>query len=142
MAQLTFAQYYFSAAVDTTLSAATPAKAAGTTTLVAANGFTHTNNRMTCTDSTSRKYLILAAISCTKSGGSETDGSFHIYKNGTLVTGSTVSRTLANTSDEGAMAVAGLVDLVNTDYVELWVESANGDDVRVESGTVTAVLLG
>ena len=145
--KLTFGSFYFSTPALTTLAAATPAKAAGTTTINPAsvgNGFTMPANNRLQLDSgqTTRVYRVSALVSLVKSDGGSTDGKLYIAKNGTIVAESGITRTLANTSDFGAVAAGWMVSLAADDYVELWVETTNGDDVTIQDGGLGATVLG
>lgn len=138
--EMSHADYYFSTPAATTLSAATPAKVAGTTTAVFAEGFTmDANNRLTLdAGARNRDVSIIAAISATKAAGAgATIASFYLYKNGALIPGSTINRTMANTTDEGAIACVGQTTMVPGDYIELWCATVDGDDITVQSGSVS-----
>lgn len=142
--KLTYAGCYFSTPALTTLAAATPTKAAGTTTSMPVdNGFTHTDNRLTLdAGQTTRDYRVSANFSVVKSDGGATDASFYIAKNGSILTPSKIIRTLANTSDHGSVSIGTGVELEADDYVELWVETTNGDDLTVEAGGLGVSVLG
>lgn len=135
--------YYFSTPAATALAAAVPAKASGNTTATLLVGFTTTDNRLTKdTGLPSRNYLVVASISTTKAGGSATEGSFYIAKNGVVVAESQINRTLAGSTDTGAMPISSLVELEGDDYVEIFVETVNGDDITVEYGNLSATVAG
>ena len=142
--QLSYGSFYFSSSAATTLSSATPAKAAGTTTECVSNGMTvSSSNRITLdAGQTTRDYEVTVAISVTKAGGGATLGTFHIAKNGTVVTGAMVNRSLANTSDEGAVALTFQITLAATDYLEIFIETNNGDNLTVESGGMSIQVIG
>ena len=138
---LTYGGYYFSTPALTTLSAATPLKAAGTTTAKPVNGFTHTaSNRLTYNGTVTRDFMVTVTFSANTAAGAETC-SFHLYKNGSLVTGSTIVRKVSN-NDIGAGALSTIVELATNDYVELWVETLGGDNLTIDNGTVIAVVVG
>ena len=143
MAKLTYGSLYFSTPVATVLAAATPLKALGTTTDMQMGDFSSTgNNRLVYGGATTRVFEVTFCGSVTKGGGGSTASSYYIYKNGTLVTGASVGRTIANAADEGAFAVMCHVSLANTDYVELWVETDTGDDLTIQAGVLSARVLG
>ena len=134
---------YFSASALTTLAAATPAKAAGTTAAQDGNiNFTiSTSNRLTYTGVNTEEFHVSMSIGVTKSAGGSTTGSHHLYKNGSLVAGATINRTYANATDAGAVALIAHVSLATNDYVELWLETDSGDDLTVNDGVITIHLL-
>ncbi len=133
-------EYYWSATANTATSG--PTKAAGTTTALQTLGFSHASNKLTYNGKLTLDFLVTVSISMTKDGGTATTGNIHIAKNGSIVTGLNVSRTLANTSDVGSMAFSGTVNLMPTDYIEIYVETANDDDVDVQLGVVSIVEAG
>lgn len=143
MAQLTFGSIYFSTPTATTLSAATPLKASGTTTTMKLAGFLHpSDNRLTYDDAVTRTFEVMFTGSVTKGGGGPTHSDYFLYKNGTLIDGTEISRTIASATDSGAFAVSAQVDLANTDYVELWLATDTGDDLTIQSGILSAKVLG
>ena len=66
----------------------------------------------------------------------------HLYKSGTLIPGATVARTISNGGDKGAFAVSAQVSLDDGQYVELWVESDGVQDITIESGVLSAKVIG
>lgn len=135
-------QYYFSTPASASLVAATPKLAAGTTTSIVADGFTVSSaNRLTYDGMVTRNVSVEATFSVTKTGGGSTTGSFYIYKNGSAVTGVQVDRTLNNSGNELTIALHGIVSLATDDYVELWYATGNGNNMRIESGTVSAIAI-
>lgn len=143
MAQLTFGSIYIDTPVETTLAANTPAKAAGTTATMQLAGFSHpSNNRLTYTDATTRVFDVRFDGSVTKSAGGATQSTYYIYKNGSVITGASVGRTIASASDEGAFAVGGQVTLAQNDYIELWFKTDTGDDLTAAKGVLSAKVLG
>lgn len=142
MAKLSFGACYFSAPAVTTLVAGVPAKAEGTTVAMQLGGFLHpTNNRLEYDQLVTRTFLVSADVSATKSGGGSSLVSFLLYKNGAMVPGARVNRQVS-TVDEGAVAVQCNVQLAQGDYVELWVQTDDGDDVTIEAGTLDAQVIG
>lgn len=61
---------------------------------------------------------------------------FHIYKGGVLVAGSTISRYISN-ADIGAVAITCLVELATNEYVELWCETDDADDLTWQNGVLS-----
>lgn len=130
---------YFSSAVTTTLAAATPAKAAGTT--AAQNGSRHftisTTNRLTYIGVDTDVFRVSCTVGITKSAGGSTTGSHYLYVNDSPVTGASINRTYANATDEGSVALVAHITLTTNDYIELWLETDTGDDLTVNDGTIT-----
>ena len=141
--QLQYGSCYISTPAATAVVAAnTPIKAAGTTTELQTSGFSHTSNRLTYTGTPTLVFNVMAFMSATKAAGTSADVRYAIAKNGTIVTGCSVTRNTTS-SAEGAMGCGGLVSLATNDYVELWIENlTNGDDVTVQEGTLTATIAG
>jgi hypothetical protein len=137
---LTYGGCYWSTPTETANDAATPIKCAGTTSSMGLNGFSHTSNKLTYTGTATRVCFVSASFAVSLAQAGDLDMS--IYKNGALVTGSIVSRTVG-TTDIGAMAVTCLVSLATNDYVELWCEvQQDADDVTIENGVLSAQVLG
>jgi hypothetical protein len=127
---------YFATPAATSNVAATPIKCAGTT---AAQGTAlrvtqATTNRLTYTGVPTRNFSVEVTVSL--SAAAATNGKLHLYKNGSLITGATISRVLP-ISDIGAMAVHALVSLATNDYVELWCETDDGDDITITEGVLS-----
>lgn len=129
---------YFSTPAATANEANVAIKCAGTT---AAQGTAFlvtqaTTNRLTYTGNRTRTFMVSAAVSL--SAAAATNGKLHLYRNGALITGATVRRALPIT-DVGAMALHALVDMATNDYVELWCETDDGDDITIQSGVLSLV---
>jgi hypothetical protein len=144
--KLTYGGYSFSTPAETTLSAATPAKAAGTTTGNPINfGFTASaSNRLTLdSDQATRNYLILAAISAVKgTGGGSSVASYYIALNGVVIDASEVQRTMPNTTDIGSISFGVAIPLSADDYVEIWLATDSGDNMTVSYGGMSAFVIG
>ena len=130
----THGEVYFSTPAATVLAAATPAKAAGTTTGLHIHGFTHTDNRLTYNGVASHDFLINATTTLTKAGGGATIGHIYIAKNGVVEPGLEIRQSMAGSTDQVAMAIFGTVELATNDYVELWLSTDDGDDMTVQLG--------
>jgi hypothetical protein len=141
MAKLTFGSCYFSTPVETTLTATIPAKAAGTTTAMLLEGFTHTDNRLTNTG-VGRTYEVRFDGSVSKVGNQATEAISRIYRDGSVVVGAGSVRTIANAADHGAFSVAGQVFLATGGYVELWLETDSGDNLTISVGVLSAKVIG
>ena len=142
--EMAFGSYYFSTPAVTTIAAQdTPIKASGTTTALQVNNFTHSgSNRLTYTGTTTLYFQITGLFSATKAAGTGADIRFIIAKNGSVVTGMSVTRNVSS-SVEGAMACGGILQLETDDYIELWVENQdNADNMTVQEGSVSAITVG
>ena len=69
------------------------------------------------------------------SAAAATQAKLHIYANGSPITGSTVTKTIANT-DIDVLAVHAIVTLAKGGYVELWCETNDEDDLTVQNGVL------
>lgn len=141
MAKLVFASLYFSTPAATTLSAATPAKAAGTTTKMKTAEFTHTTGRLTHNGLNARTFNVLATLTLSKAAGTASAVTMSIRKNAAAVTGARVNLTIADTA-EHAVALAAQIDMATNDYLEIWLETDTGDDITVEDGTLVVSVAG
>ncbi len=128
--------YYFSTPAATANESGTPIKAAGTTTSIDLVGFAHANNRLTYIGQTTRDFTVKLTVSFT--AASATTGTIHIATSGSVVTGLNLSEVITNNS-ELAWSLIGSVTLATNGYVELWVETDDGDDITIQAGTVTVV---
>ncbi len=127
---------YWATPAATANTAATPIKCAGTTAAqgTAVKVTQATTNRLTYTGAPTRNFKIEATVSL--SAAAATNGKLHLYKNGSLITGATVTRVLP-IADIGAMAIHAYVSLATNDYVELWCETDDGDDITITNGVVS-----
>ena len=141
--QLQYGCYYISTPAETSITGATtPIKAAGTTTEIASNGFSHTSNRLTYSGTATLKFVAQGNVSATKASGTGADIRYAVAKNGTIVTGLSVTRNTSS-SVEGAMAFGGIVTLATNDYVEIWVENlTNADNLTIQEGSLTVTVAG
>jgi hypothetical protein len=105
-------------------------------------GFSHEpSNRLVYKGNTGRTFKVLITASLTKASGTTSLSHVYIYKNGVKILGE-VGRTLANSTDEGAFALATTVTMRRGDYVECWITLDTNDDVTVQSGTMIADCIG
>lgn len=154
MAKLSYGSFYVSSPAATTLSAATPAKAAGTTTALELGDFTHANNKLTYNQATTRDFVVVANVLLQKASGSASVVELHLYKNGSPVTGMSTYKNQAQevVLDEDGNAffddtpfflmIQGTVELANGDYLELYLETDTGDDVTVLNGGMAVKVAG
>jgi len=143
MAKLVYGAMAFSASEETILAAATPAKALGTTTALVLGDFTMSaNNRLRYDGVETRDFEVDISVSMIKSAGGATNAIMHIHKNDVHEPLLTIERTIANTSDTGAISLTGAVTLEQNDYVEIWVETVNGDNLTIALGQMVISVLG
>jgi hypothetical protein len=113
-------------------------KAAGNTVAGILNGFTHTNNRLTCIDTHTHTYLITVSTSVGSDNNTQ-NLSVVISKNG-AVNANLEINTYASVDipEYYAIPCNALFDLVNTDYIEVWVTDLdNSTNLTVRSMNVT-----
>jgi len=134
--------FYFSATAVTDNIAATPIICAGTTTGSNCNGFSHIpDNRLRYDGATGRTFKIECTFSASSSG--ITEATFYLYKNGALVPGSLIKRSIGAGSSNGAGVCSSLVKLKKGAYVELWCETdASADDITIQAGNMIATVAG
>ena len=141
MAKLSFGGMYFSKATATTLTLNTPAKALGTTTAMELGDFTMpASNRLTYTAATTRSFEVIACVSMSAAGA--TNSTISLAKNDSVIAASAIQRKISTGGDIGALAVSVSTSMDQNDYVELWLENDDGDNMTVENGTVTVKVLG
>ena len=113
--QLQYGSLYWSSAAATANVTSTPIKCAGTTTEMATNGFSHTDNRLTYTGTATLTFLVQWLGSMSASAATEIK--LFLYKNGTLITGSNIIRQVSTANDEGAGGCQAMVSLATNDYI-------------------------
>jgi len=125
---------YWATPAATSNAAATPILCAGTTAAqgTAVKVTQAVTNRLTYTGVPTRNFIVEATIGISASA-TATTSKLYVYKNGSAVTGLVVTRYIAG-SDIGAVAIHGVVSLASTEYVELWCETDDGDDLTVTNG--------
>lgn len=116
---------------DTTFPAASSnvwTKVLGTTTVGDYNvGFTHTNNRLTCTSTTNDRYLVTSAIYFEGDGGTFTS-SFGFYDSN--VSGIRTSSTVTHEAENLIINHVNLSDVVQlnqNDYIEVHAKNVDDD---------------
>jgi len=132
-----FGAIYWATPAATSNESNTPILAAGTT---AAQGNASlvtqaTTNRLTYTGLATREFFVTCTVGVS-AAATVTTAKFHIYKGGSVVTGSTITRYISN-ADIGAVAVSGHVSLATNEYVELWCETDDGDDLTIQNGVLS-----
>jgi len=123
---------YFSTPASTTIVAATPIKAAGTTAEMGSNKdvTVATTNRLTNASGLTLDFRVLVTLSLLKGAGGVTDAIVYVYKNGAAVAGLEIPRHLADVKGR-PISLSGVVSLADTDYLEIWLETDTGDDLTV-----------
>jgi hypothetical protein len=134
-------QYYMNANATTTVIASTgvAVKALGTTTSsLVTQKFTNTDNRATYNGALTRFFKVVATLSV-ESGNNNQIG-VYIAKNGTLLSESEVYGTTSGTGRAENIVVQTLVELVENDYIEIFVEnSSSATNILVTDLNVTII---
>jgi len=125
--------YMINNATDTTIGTGNVnvwVKAAGTTTSSTLSKFTHSSNRLTYGGAFSQSFTVHINTSVRSSGTNQVI-SIGIAKNGTIIAESemTIRTTVANQEYPGS--TTAIVELVSTDYVEVFVRNTSSTDVRL-----------
>ena len=131
-----YGEYYFSTPAETTMSAATPVKASGTTTAGDTNGFTHTTNRLTYNGLATKVFSVDCDISISKESGSTTEMVLSIAKDGTVIADSEIKRDVSGTTI-GALGTHALVTFATDSYIEIWLESDTGNNLTIQAGLIS-----
>lgn len=106
-------------------------KALGTTTADSNNSkFTHTNNKLTYTGAFNTSFLV-TVNTAVRSGASNQNISIGIAKNGTILPNSEMTIRTSTSNQEHPGSTQYQIDLVTSDYVELFVKNNQSTDVRV-----------
>ena len=126
--------YMINNATDTTIGVPNVGvwvKASGTTTSGSLSKFTMpSNNRLTYTGAFNQSFMVHVNASVRSSLGSQVI-SIGVAKNGTILaeTEMTIRTTTANQEHPGS--TLAVIDMVATDYIELFVKNTGSTDVRV-----------
>jgi hypothetical protein len=139
--QSAYGECYISSGAATTIaSIGVFVKVAGTTTAFTLSNFTHpASNRLTYTGTTTRKFLITAAISF--HGTNSNDYKFAFYENGTTqLTSSVASTTGTGAGNLSHVSCRTIVDLATNDFIEVFVTNAEAtNNASVDFMNVVAV---
>jgi len=102
-------------------------KVAGTTTVGDFNiGFTHTNNRLTCTSTTNDRYLVTGGVYFEANGGTFTS-SFGFYDSNVGIRTSSVVTHEAENLIINHVTLNDVVQLNQNDYIEIYVKNVDDD---------------
>ena len=118
-------QYYMNGNATATViaSSGVAVKAAGTTISSGITSkFTNTSNRATYTGALSKSFKVTATASVTSGNGHQVG--IYISKNGTILPESEIYITTNASGRAENATVQSLVQVVATDYVEVWVENS------------------
>ena len=106
-------------------------KAAGTTTSGSLSKFTMpSNNRLTYTGAFSQSFMV-HVNTAVRSAASNQNISIGVAKNGTILTESEMTIRTSTSNQEHPGSTLAVVDMVSTDYIELFVKNTASTDVRV-----------
>ncbi len=125
--------YMVNNATDTTIGVSNVnvwVKASGTTTSGTNSKFTHTTNRLTYNGAFTGSFLVTVNAT-TRSATSNQSISIGVAKNGTIIAESEgiIRTTTANVEHGGS--TQAVLEMVSTDYVELFVRNTGSADIRV-----------
>ena len=125
--------YMINNATDTTIGTGNVnvwVKAAGTTTSSTLSKFTHSNNRLTYGGAFSQSFVV-HINTAVRSAGTNMVISIGIAKNGTIIAESEMTIRTAVANQEYPGSTTAIVELVSTDYVEVFVRNTSSTDVRL-----------
>ena len=115
----------------------TPTKlGGGSTTANLLEGFTHTSsNRLTYTGTETKTFKIAAVVSVTHSTNN-TNITFYIAKNGTIITASKVLRKVGTGGDVGATPLLWIENLATNDYIEIFSDADSSGTTTISAGVM------
>lgn len=112
-------------------------KVDGVTTGALLDHFTHSNNRLTYTGLAPKKIKISVSAAL-KSGSNNQIVGIQVAKNGSVVTGGKMRGKLLSAGDPTNMSITDATDIVNGDYIELFVTNETGTNaITVEDLQMT-----
>lgn len=115
--------YVTSSALTSIITKDVPVKIAGTTTALSLFRVTMpANNKLTYTGFKTKRFQAICSVTST-AVSSNTNFSFHIYKNGVKLPESTQSMKLGSGVSAGSLTLSCTVSLTTNDYIEVWVEN-------------------
>ena len=120
-----YGEMYFQDNVSTTTigGANTPVKINATYNSGLLNDFTQLNGTLTYTGSSARNVQVVSPLTCYYDGTSQ-NTSFYIAKNGSVIAKSKQKEYIGpDTNNNKPITVSALVDLVNGDTLEAWIEN-------------------
>jgi hypothetical protein len=105
-------------------------KATGTTIAGTNSKFTHTTNRLTYNGAFTNSFLV-SVNATVRSGGTNQSISIGVAKNGTIIAESEGIIRTATANVEHGGSTQAVLEMVSTDYVELFVKNTSSTDIRV-----------
>ena len=131
---------YLTSEVSTNIPVANvPVKINGTTAAENLANFTEggVNNRLVYTGLTTRTFSVVASLSFQGDSAKNSLFSFYIAKGSggstSVVNSTKVNRFIAGNSDVGALSISGNVVLATGEWVEVWAECEDNNDLIVKS---------
>ena len=126
--------YMINNATDTTIGGPNVnvwVKAAGTTTSGSLSKFTMpSNNRLTYTGAFNQSFMVYVNTAV-RSAASNQNISIGVAKNGTILAESEMTIRTSTANQEHPGSTLAIIDMVATDYIELFVRNTGSTDVRV-----------
>jgi hypothetical protein len=128
-----YGECYVSASAATSVTSSTPIKVAGTTTAGDLDDFTMpADNRLRYDNADiTRRFLVRCSGNVSSASAGE-EATFQLRKNGAALVKSNVNVVIPAASDPGAFCTMAIVELTETDYVELWMDASASADYTVE----------
>lgn len=123
-----------------TLIGGTPTKLLVPTTQKSVKGFTLDlgNNRYFFdAPGVSNKWFEVHFTTSITTSASNHNITLAMYKNGSIEEGVSIERFISGGSDKGALGINGMVQLSDTDYIELYVTDSTGGTVTFERLAIT-----
>jgi hypothetical protein len=105
-------------------------KASGTTTSSTLSKFSHTSNRLTYNGAFNQSFVVHINTSV-RSAGTNQVISIGIAKNGNIIAESEMTIRTTTSNQEYPGSTTAIVDLVNTDYLEVFVKNTSSTDIRL-----------
>lgn len=105
-------------------------KASGTTTSGNLSKFTHSSNRLTYTGAFNQSFMVHVNASVRSNSNNQVI-SIGVAKNGVILAESEMTIRTANSNQEYPGSTLAVVDMANTNYIELFIRNTSATDVRV-----------
>lgn len=126
-----------------TITADTPTKVLVPTTIKYINGFTFQdvgggNIALQKTAVGTQKYTITAYTGM-RTGGSNITVTLYMYKNGVTENGISIPRRVGSGTDTGALAIGGVFELAQNDYIEIYIKVSANSTVTFDQLSIDVV---
>lgn len=120
----------------------TPVKVAGSTSAgLLSSSFSHSSGRLTYTGANSGKFLVTVAMSLELVGSNDKVKAY-VAKNGTIQSKSEINQNLDATGDVAVLPINAIVELTDTDYIEVFIANeTTTDNITVSYMNVSVVEL-